>query len=76
MAVKGEKDRERRCETCKFEGCGKKCRNYWELAIHTRACHPSNIAPPEKKTYQTIKYGKNLYHYHKDCIHHYESFRR
>ena len=40
-AVKGEKDRERRSEVCKYPGCGKQCRNYWELAIHTRSNHPS-----------------------------------
>ena len=90
--MKGEKDRERRSEVCKYPGCGKQCRNYWELAIHTRSNHPSgafsnwlfqlelwfaesdhhpisiilDITAPEKRTYPTVKYGKNLYHYHKD----------
>ena len=28
--------------------------------------HFLDIATPEKRTYPTVKYGKNLYHYHKD----------
>ena len=51
---------------CKYPGCNVQCRNYWELAIHSRATHPSTIPTPEKKNYPSIKYGKNIYHFHKD----------
>lgn len=66
LAVRGEKDRERRLEPCKQ--CDKKCRNYWELAIHTRQVHTTDIPTPEKKTYISMKYGKYIYHYHKDWL--------
>ena len=63
LAIRGEKDRERRLEPCKK--CDKKCRNYWELAIHSRQEHKTEIPKPEKKIYPSIKYGKYVYHYHK-----------